>query len=267
LQDQIEVAMAFERRALAAGVDMPRPIPPTDPVVGWLASKNGRLFRAYEWIDNRALRSEDDIADWLGRTMALVHRLQPMHQPGLPDWWHGAIRPQATWAEWFTEAERRGKSWSGLAHECLPSILDTAARIVELSAAAPDVVRTHGDFKTHNMIMTSTGPLLVDWDSAALEAGRVAYMFGAGERDRVSRILRSYGSSGGDIDWAGRDIFLSVTRHDLQAVMEQVQVSLERKPAARWMGGSQQIEQNIGNLLRALPDRIEQLSHLAASTV
>jgi hypothetical protein len=271
LLDQLEVAMAFEQRALEAGVDMPRPIEPTERVAGWLTSRNGRLFRTYQWIENRALRQADDIADWLGSTMARVHRLEPLDEPGLPGWWSGAIRPQETWEEWFVEAERRGKSWSGLTRECLPSILDTMARIEELCRTAPDCVRTHGDFKTHNLLMTSNGPMLVDWDSvrsdsAALEAGRVAYIFGAGELEPIKRILRAYTAAGGDIGWAGRDIFLSVARHDLQALMEQIQVSLDRQPAAWWMGGIEAIEQNVGNLLRELPDRSTQLSDLAEKT-
>ncbi len=269
VQDQLRVAMAFEQQALTAGIDMPRPIPPMDPVLGWLTSRNGRLFRAYEWIDNRALRPDDDIADWLGRTMARVHQLQPLRQRGLPDWWYGAIAPQATWEEWFVDAEHQRKRWSGLIRECLPSILDTTKRIQELCQTAPDCVRTHGDFKTHNMIMASTGPVLVDWDSvrtdsAALEAGRVAYIFGAGELDSINRILRAYTAAGGDIAWAGREIFLSVIRHDLQALMAQVRVSLGREPAARWMGDTQTIEQSIANLLREFPGRIDRLSHLAA---
>jgi len=28
--------MTFERRALKAGVDMPEPIPPADPFLGWV---------------------------------------------------------------------------------------------------------------------------------------------------------------------------------------------------------------------------------------
>jgi hypothetical protein len=36
LPGQLEVAMTFERRALEAGVDMPEPIPPADPFLGWV---------------------------------------------------------------------------------------------------------------------------------------------------------------------------------------------------------------------------------------
>jgi hypothetical protein len=145
LPDQLEVAMAFERRALEAGVDMAAPIPPTDPLVGWVTRINERLFRAYRWIEHRELRPDDDIADWLGRTMAQIHQLQPLSQVGLPDWWRAAIWPRATWEEWFAEAQRRNTSWSDLAHERLPRILEISARIEALCEVAPDSVMTHGE--------------------------------------------------------------------------------------------------------------------------
>ena len=78
LQDQLEVAMAFERRALEAGLDMPVPIPPTDPLVGWVTCINEQLFRAYRWVEHRAVGADDDIAGWLGSTMARIHQMEPV---------------------------------------------------------------------------------------------------------------------------------------------------------------------------------------------
>jgi hypothetical protein len=268
LADQLEVAMAFERRALEAGIDMPEPIPPADPLLGWVTSINERLFRAYRWIEHRELRPDDDVTGWLGRTMAQIHQLQPLTQVGLPDWWRAAIRPRATWEEWFAEAQRRTKPWSDLAHDRLPHILDVTTRIEALCEVAPDNVMTHGDFKTHNMLKTPTGEVLVDWDSvrvdsAALEAGRVAYIFGAGELEPISRILRAYTAAGGDITWPGPDLFLSESRHDLQGLFERIQVSLDRIPAPRWMEDGHALDENIADLLRELPDKLDHLHHLA----
>ena len=272
LLDHLEVAMDFERSALQAGVDMAEPILPRDPLAGWVTRINERLFRAYPWIEHRALRPDDDIADWLGRTMAQIHQMQPVGRVGLPDWWRGAIRPRATWQECLAEGQRRGKSWSELAQVRLPLILDASSRIEELCEVASDCVKTHGDFKTHNMLMTPTGPVLVDWDSvrvdsAALEAGRVAFIVGAAELKPIRRILRSYAAAGGDITCAGQDLFLSVVRHDLQGLLERIRVSLGQARAAWWMGDSQAIEQTIHELLRELPHRIEHLNYLASKTV
>lgn len=250
---------------------MAEPIPPNDPLVGWLTRINERHFRAYGWIEHRTLRPDDDVADWLARTMARVHRMEPQRQVGLPDWWRESILPRATWEDWFAEAERRNKPWSSLGLERLPSILEMSARIEELCEVAPDCVQTHGDFKPHNMLMTPTGPVLVDWDSvrvdsAALEAGRVAYIFGAGEPEPIRRILRAYAAAGGDVTWAGQDLFLSVVRHDLSGLTARIAVSLERMPATWWMGDSHTIEQDIAETLRTMPDKIQQLRSLASST-
>lgn len=269
LQDQLAVAMAFERLALEASVDMPEPIPPADPLLGWTTRVDGRLFRAHRWIEHRAIRPDDDLAEWLGQTMARIHRLRPLSEVGLPDWWRGPVWPRTTWQEWFTEAERRDRSWAELGTERLPYILELTARIEELCEIAPDSVTTHGDFKSHNMLMASTGPVLVDWDSvrvdsAALEAGRVAHIFGAGELEPIRRILDAYVAAGGDIGWAGPDLFLSVTRHDLHGICDRILVSLERSPVTWWMGDSHAIEQTIGELLLELPARVERLRELAA---
>jgi hypothetical protein len=201
--------------------------------------------------------------------MAQIHQLQPLTQVGLPDWWRAPIWPRATWEEWFAEAQRRTKPWSDLAHERLPQILAITARIEALCEVAPDNVVTHGDFKTHNLLKTPTGEVLVDWDSvrvdsAALEAGRVAYIFGAGELEPTTQILRAYTVAGGNITWPGRDLFLSESRHDLQVLFERIQVSLDQIPAPRWMEDSQALEHSIGQLLHDLPNKLDHLHHLAA---
>lgn len=267
LTGQLEVAMAFEQRALEAGVDMPVPIPPVDPLLGWVTRLNGRLFRAYGWIEHRDLRPDDDIADWLGRTMAQVHQLQPLSQIALPDWWRGAIRPSETWESWFAEARRRTKYWSDLADERLSHILDISTRIE--AQVAPDIVLTHGDFKTHNLLKTPTGQVLVDWDSvradsAALEAGRVAHIFGAGELEPIRRILRAYTAAGGDLTWAGRDLFLSVARRDLQALFDHIQVAVDQLPAPRWMEDNSSIDHTINQLLLNLPKKLDTLTAMAS---
>ncbi|GAA2760704.1 phosphotransferase [Actinopolymorpha rutila] len=271
LVGQLEAAMSFERRALDAGIDMADPVLPVDPCVGWLARVGERLFRVHRWIEHRALRADDQVGCWLGRTMARIHRLAPLEQIGLPAWWHRPVGPRTKWEDWFAEARRQNRVWSELAGERLPGILDLSARIHRLCAGAPDRVTTHGDFKAHNMLMARTGPVLVDWDavredSAALEAGRVAYIFGAGEPERVDEILRSYADAGGDLAWAGPDLFLSVARHDLHVLFERVQVSLGELPASWWMGDDQRNEQTIGDLLRELTAKVARLDQLAVST-
>jgi hypothetical protein len=241
---------------------------PIEPLVGWAVRIDNRLFRVYRWIDHRT--SDRDISSWLGRTMMQVHQLQPLNRVGLPQWWRQAVQSPPTWEGWFAKARTRDATWAGLYVDSLPHILAITARIAELCDVAPDLVTTHGDFKTHNIVMSPSGPILVDWDSvrtdsAALEAGRVAYIFGAGEPEQVGRILAAYVAAGGDLGWAGPDLFLSVTRNHIQVLSEQIQVSLGEAPAARWMGDRATIEAAIGNKLRDLPVKIDQLRDLAST--
>jgi aminoglycoside phosphotransferase (APT) family kinase protein len=243
LLDQLAVAMPFEERALSAGVAQAEPVPPVDPLLGWVTRIEDRLFRVYRWIESRAVRPEDDIAEWLGRTMAMVHQLQPLDQVGLPDWWRAAIRPRSDWEEWFTEARERGEPWADQAWDRLPRILELTARIEDVCETAPDLVMTHGDFKSHNLLMTANGPVLIDWDSvrsdsAALEAGRMAHMFGA-------KTLDAYVAAGGDLTWAENDLNLSVIRNQLQGTFERIQVLLDRMPAPRWMSDRDEITQQL----------------------
>jgi fructosamine-3-kinase len=269
LIDQLAVGMEFERRALQAGVDMPEPVTPVDPVLGWLARIGGRLFRVHRWVEHRS--SQPDISAWLGRTMLQIHQLQPRGRAGLPRWWRGAIRSQATWEGWLAEARDRDASWAAPYGDSLPCILAATDRIAELCDVVPDLVTTHGDFKTHNIVTSASGPVLVDWDSvrtdsAALEAGRVAYIFGAGEPEAVRRILTAYVEAGGDLGWAGSDLYLSVSRNLVQVLGEQIRVALGEATAPRWMGDHAAIDAAIGETLRGLPGKLDELRHLATMT-
>jgi hypothetical protein len=72
----------------------------------------GRLFRAYRWIEHRAVRPDDDIVGWLGRTMARIHQLEPLPDNGLPGWWRcwstgtacGSTAPPSRRRGWRTSA-------------------------------------------------------------------------------------------------------------------------------------------------------------------
>ena len=268
LLDQLAVAMAFEREARAARIHMPEPVRPVDPLLDWLARIGDRLFRVYRWIEHRTYNR--DVSAWLGRTMAQVHQLRPLGPVGLPEWWRPAIQAPETWESWFAEARDRDLSWAGLCADSLPHIIMSTERVTELLDVAPDIVTTHGDFKTHNVVMSDSGPVLVDWDSvrtdsAALEAGRVAYIFGAGNREQTNKILRAYVEAGGELGWAGPDLFLSVTRNHLQILAEQIRVSLGEARAARWMSAPATIDATITNLLRDLPDKLDRLRRLTSS--
>lgn len=266
---QLAVAMAFEHQALASGVHMPEPITPTDPLLGWITRVDDQLFRVYRWIEHQT--PEPDSSTWLGRTMAQVHQLRPLGRAGLPEWWRQAVQAPGTWEGWFAKARQRDATWAGLDADSLPRIRAVTARIAELCDDVPDLVTTHGDFKTHNIVTSSSGPVLVDWDgvrtdSAALDAGRCAYIIGGGEPAQIKTILTAYVAAGGELGWAGADLFLSVARNAVQVLGEQIRVALGETAAAPWMGDLTTIEAAIGNTLRDLPGKLDQL-HRATQTI
>jgi hypothetical protein len=61
----------------------------------------------------------------------------------------------------------------------------------------------------------------------------------------------------------GQDLFISVTRHDLQVLHDRILVSLNRNPPTWWMGNAQAIEQNIEQLLSDLPHSTQHLRDIA----
>ncbi|MEU8225825.1 aminoglycoside phosphotransferase family protein [Kribbella sp. NPDC048915] len=262
---QLARAMAFERSALRAGVPMPRPVTPLRPLLGWLTQIEGRLFRAHHWVP---AGPAVDVSAWLAQTMLQVHQLPPLRPGALPSWWRGCVRSAEVWEGWLLAAGRRDRGWAALLEQCLPTILAVTSRISAIRESVPDLVTTHGDFKPHNVIMSPSGPVLVDWDSVrtdstALEAARTAYIFAAGNPDRVTRILATYTASGGNLTWPGTDLFLSVLRNHLQVLTDQIDVSLGNTAPARWMPAA--LEDAISNNLRSFPRRTTALNQLATT--
>ncbi|MBB5981821.1 hypothetical protein [Kribbella solani] len=49
----------------------------------------------------------------------------------------------------------------------------------------------------------------------------------------MPRPIAAYASAGGDLTWAGPDLFVSVIRNHLQVLSEHLRVALGEAPAAR----------------------------------
>jgi hypothetical protein len=91
--------------------------------------------------------------------MLQVHRLQPLPQPGLPQWWRGAIHPAETWESWYADARDRDLPWASPLRDTTPEILAATELLAALCEIAPDIVTTHGDFKPHNLVWSGAGGL------------------------------------------------------------------------------------------------------------
>jgi len=93
-RDQLELAMQIEQKAIEAGIDTPPPIHPAWPVFGSVARIDGHgLFRAFPFIEHRSLANNDDVAEWIGTTLALTHGLQRLDFRPAPNYWYGQFPP------------------------------------------------------------------------------------------------------------------------------------------------------------------------------
>lgn len=206
----LAAAMAFERRASEAGIAMPRPFPPRTPGHELAADLPPHgMFRVYEWLNHRLLSTDDDIAEWLGRTLSAIHQLEPAPAATGPDWY--GIHPRETWLEWIDNAG--DQSWVELARKRLPFIEKLTTRIARAFDNAGDPVRTHSDIEPWNVLYTARGPVLIDWDtggidSATLQAAQAAYAFAGGDIARTGEILAAYRTTGGHIVDAGPDLLV-----------------------------------------------------------
>jgi hypothetical protein len=232
-----ERAMAYEQRALAAGIDMPRPIEPKTPVFGYIASIDDEgPIRAYEWMDMRELERDDDLATWLGRTLAELHAIEPSGRRDDKDDAFGkwdteeyGIRPVEDWRAWFEEARTKQPELAPIGFANLDVISRANAYVEESLRHVDDLVITHKDVEPWNLVITPSGPCLIDWDwigrdSAWLVTAWSAVAYGAHkdpqeepDRGRTGAVLRAYLDAGGAVacgpPWSmGRRVGLRLTR-------------------------------------------------------
>ncbi|GAA0451381.1 hypothetical protein Ade02nite_76340 [Paractinoplanes deccanensis] len=242
-RDDFARAMNFEEQALASGVSMGRPIRPPAPTVGYAVEVDGLgLVRAYEWIDGRPLADSDDVSEWLGATLARLHRIAPLpagtRAPSrVPDWYR--LADPRPWEGWLREGEQHRKPWAATLREGLPDILSAAAWVEHGLRAAGDYVVTHRDVEPWNVLMTETGPVLIDWDvagpdSARLEAAQAVLSFStrAGMPDPavVRRTVAAYVSNGGAM-LDGVDVLVRRVGLRLGRLAERLRMSLGLEPA------------------------------------
>ncbi|GIF50918.1 aminoglycoside phosphotransferase (APT) family kinase protein [Asanoa ferruginea] len=199
-ETEFAAGMAFEQDAIAAGIPAPRPVRPSHPAFGCAAElPGGILVRVSEWIEGRPVRAGDDLADWLGATLARLHTLRPLAtaEPVV----YGIFEP-ADWARWHAEATTQERPWAGVLGERLADVAAATAWVAGAFAGTPDYVLTHRDLEPWNVLVTPAGPVIVDWDgagpdSAGLVAAHAAYAFGGGHGPGTDRALAAYVAHGG----------------------------------------------------------------------
>jgi hypothetical protein len=209
-QDQLEVAMEIERLAINVGIDTPPPIEPVRPLFGSVARIDGHgLFRAFPYIEHRPLSDDDDIAEWIGTTLAVTHGLQRLDYRPAPNWWycqHPPVPPDQ-WQRWLQEGEASDAAWAAELREHLDLVMEQARRVVATFNASPPYALSHRDVEPWNVLIAEGRPLLIDWDatgpeSIPLEAANVFITFARMGRDEpdpqlVRRSHQAYVAAGG----------------------------------------------------------------------
>lgn len=220
-RDQLEGALEIEQLALGAGLDMPAPLAPVRPLFGTVAGVAGvGLLRAFPSIEHRPLADSDDVAEWLGTTLARTHQLRRLEIRPAPSWFYcqDPPVPPRQWADWLAEAEATARPWALSLRSRLDLILSLSEQVLETFADWPPYVLSHRDVEPWNVLIPTGGvtPMLVDWDasgseSAPLEAASVFTGFARRGRadpdpEQLRKALDAYVVAGGEPIVARRGI-------------------------------------------------------------
>ncbi|GIJ52057.1 hypothetical protein Val02_89430 [Virgisporangium aliadipatigenens] len=230
----------FDREVEKAGVDVPRLLGTT------------RSVRVYEWIDGRDLTADDDVSEWLGTTLARLHAIAPLERAE-PEVYGVHDR----WEELLAEGSRRGRRWAGPLRAGLPALLATVEWISGVFAASGRYVTTHRDVEPWNVMITPTGPVLIDWDavgpdSAPLEAAHAAYAFGA-----PRRVADAYEAAGGVPLRASPDLLVRRIGLRLSRLTERLEMSLGTEPLRA--EELESVERRAGEQIESIPSFVAEL--------
>src|SRR4051794_20439799 len=159
--DDLQLAAArIEQDASADGVSMPDRLPPR--VAALDVDGIRHHWQLHRWCDgHNPTEPDDDVADWTGATLAVLHRRCGevlTVQPGL--------HPLDSWHEWL---EGHDTDFAQQVRQHLPTV---AAALKPPRRPGPPLapVVTHRDIKADNVLLTASGPVLLDWDSAGPDA-------------------------------------------------------------------------------------------------
>jgi len=202
LPDDPDMAVRIESCAHAAGVPCAEPVPSTTGAA--FERIDGRWYRCHRWIDGTAKQNEDTTAGDAHEIGIVVARLHDLRLEAGP-LSRVAQYGQAHWLELARRAP--WTPWSELIREHLDAI--DAAEAFGATFDDPMPIGSHGDLNAHNVLFTTTGLVLVDWDaagaaSAIYERASTAVLWaqrhnGRFEHDVAAAFLRGYRDGGGTV--------------------------------------------------------------------
>jgi hypothetical protein len=262
----------IERAAHAAGVAMAEPVALNERV-------DGLNVTVHRWCEGRPAEPRDDIAAWVGSTLAQLHTIPPpASAPGDSITANYGSHPAEEWQRWMDEAFDQAQPWAAAARDARDSLRGASAIVEAGLAAGERVVGSHRDMSPSNMLVHGDARTMVDWDMAGpelawFETVRAAVEFGrlaASSRDAKAfapdpattrAIIAAYERSGGHRGVGGREAFAGTLGLALNRIGWQMWVSLghrestpeERETAAAY----------VPMALAKLQRRLETLDELA----
>ncbi|QTI90543.1 phosphotransferase [Streptomyces sp. AgN23] len=196
----------LQSAAWEAGITIPRPVEPPSPAIGFWHNPAGEaLVRVSEWLEGHDLRraeapSDADLskpAEWVGSTLARIALLGTGSGAGADD--GIALHSLAEWQEWVGEAGASDHPVAPSAHALLPVVADATTLIQDALRNPPGTVLVHGDTSRANVLRTSDGYALIDWEvvradvpwwEAVNVAFRVATPFNGPTAEGDPRVVR-----------------------------------------------------------------------------
>lgn len=205
----LDESWQLELAAVTAGVTMPQPVPAPDGAcfvdVDRGDGSGAVPVRVHHWVDGVRPSVADvgtELAVWTGLTLATVHalRMKPRDAMLFPVPTTASVQ---AWPDLCAKASAANAAWS----EQLAATLEAVARAADLLVPTVDhaTVMSHGDLTLKNLLITSSGPVLCDWDVAmprvpAWDLAEVAVSIAAWHDREAARIVRSsYADAGGEL--------------------------------------------------------------------
>lgn len=161
-----ETDVRLQEAALAAGVDLPKPVRTTDGQV--LQAIRDRMWRIYEWREFGgvpAVPVESAFAAALGATLRSIHDLA-LPADGPPPGWFTQPPTPADWHNLAARARAGQLEWASALEQVVPAFVDLGVLATPSGSPATPVL-THRDLTPDNVrIGAGHRPTILDWENA-----------------------------------------------------------------------------------------------------
>jgi Ser/Thr protein kinase RdoA (MazF antagonist) len=201
-REQMRDAGALEQGAYAAGVAMPRPVPPRGPALGLWQPVGTGYARVAEWVEgSQPAEHTMALARWLGRTLAAIDGLGLPADPSAGVAYR--LHPIADWRRWLGDARAAGLLDHRETVEALAAVADATSLVAAGLATRPVFQLGHRDANPRNFLHTDRGTMLIDFDAAGPEVpwwGAVYHAWDLARADipgLAPAVLDAYEDNGG----------------------------------------------------------------------